>query len=107
MAKKDKVEQEEDSVLKKELKLRSEALAQFKSANRQDLIEKSEMEISEIKNLLPEDLSHEEIRKVVQSTIDLTPDKNFGNIMKQAMGALQGKADGKTVSELVKEELEK
>lgn len=100
-------EQEESAVLKRELKLRVEALEQFESAGRFDLVEKSKMEIGEIKALLPEDLSEDEIRKIVKSAIDSASDKNFGNIMKQAMSELKGKADGKIVSEIVKEELEK
>lgn len=100
-------EQEEINVLKKELKLRSEALAQFKTANRQDLIKNTEAEVSEIKGLLPEDLSTDEIRKAVQAAISSSSDKNFGNIMKQSMEELKGMADGKIVSEIVKEELGK
>lgn len=100
-------EQEEINVLKKELKLRSEALAQFKTANRQDLIKNTEAEVSEIKGLLPEDLSADEIRKAVQAAISSSSDKNFGNIMKQSMEELKGMADGKIVSEIVKEELGK
>jgi len=105
--KEDLTESEEANVLKKELKMRNEALTQFESASRVDLIEKSKMEIAEIKALLPEDLSADEIRKTVKSAIESSEDKNFGEIMKLAMLELKGKADGKTVSEIVKEELEK
>lgn len=96
---------DEIGVLKNELKQRQEALEQFRSANRADLIKTNEQEIVLIKEMLPEDMPIEEIEKTVLHMVETLDDKSFGNVMKQTMQELKGKADGKTVSELVKKHL--
>lgn len=94
-------EQEEIKVLSNELKQRKEALEQFKSASRDDLVKKNQFEIEIIEQMLPEQMNEAQIEEVVKRIAASSEDKSFGSIMKQAMQELQGKADGKTVSALV------
>jgi len=98
-------EQEEIKVLKNELKQRQEALEQFKSASRKDLVEKNQKEIDLISEMLPEQMSEVEIEKIITVKISTAQDKSFGTIMKEVMQDLKGKADGKIVSDLVRKHL--
>jgi len=98
-------EEEEIRILKNELKQRQEALEQFKSASRVDLVEKNQKEIDLISELLPEQMSSSDVEKVVENKINEAEDKSFGNVMKAVMQELKGKADGKIVSDLVKKHL--
>jgi uncharacterized protein YqeY len=95
-------EEEETKVLKSELKARQEALEQFRSANREDLAKNNESEIAMLKKMLPEEMPKKEIEKVVKDKINSTDDKSFGNVMREVMIELKGRADGKIVSELVR-----
>lgn len=98
-------EDEEIKVLKNELKQRQEALEQFKSASRDDLVGKNQAEIDVISGMLPALMSEKDIEKVVEEKISSSSDKSFGNVMKEVMGELKGRADGKIVSELVRKHL--
>lgn len=98
-------EEEEIRVLKNELKQRQEALEQFKSASRDDLVKINQAEIDIISQMLPEQMSEEEIEKIVKEKIASLQDKSFGNAMKETMLELKGRADGKIVAELVKKNL--
>jgi len=102
---KDKGKLTEDSlraVLKREKKIREEALEQYQKANRDDLVQQNQKEISYINQLLPAQISNEEIEKIARGVISGLEEKNFGNAMKATLSELKGKADGKTVSEIVK-----
>jgi hypothetical protein len=85
--------------------MRQEALEQFQSAGRDDLAKKNEVEIGMLKEMLPEDMPEAEVEKIVKDKIDSLDDKSFGNIMREVMAELKGRADGKTVSELVRKNL--
>ncbi len=93
-------------VIKSEAKKRTDAIEAYTKANRQDLSEKEEKELTIIKKYLPEELSNEEIEKIVKETIKETGAKSmqdFGKIMKEAMMKTKGQADGNRVSKIVKE----
>lgn len=103
-------EEEELTVLAREKKQRMESLNEFKSAGRKDLIDKLDKEISVVDHYLPEQLSEEEIRSVVQEAIAQTQAssmKDMGKVMGALMPKTKGKADGSLVSSIVKEELNK
>jgi len=89
-----------------EAKKRKDAIQEFKKADRGDLAEKEEKELSILKEYLPEELGHEEIKdelkKVVLET-GASSKQDLGRVMGEAMKRLKGRADGK----VVKEELEK
>ncbi len=103
---------EEDitGVLSTMVKQRKESVEQYLKANRNDLAEKENKEIEIIQKYLPEQLSAEEVDEIIKSTIQeagITGMKDMGRLMKELMPKLKGKADGKLVSQHVKEILEK
>ena len=95
-------------IISKQYKQRKDALADFVKADREDLIETTNQEIAIIKKYLPEQLSHEEIEKIVSETIDevgATSMKDMGKVMGKLMPKVKGIADGKTVNAIVREKL--
>ena len=94
------------SVLKKQVKVRKDSLEEYKKYNKEDEVEKLEKEISVLSVYLPEELSEEEIEKIVLSAIDEikpTSMKDMGLVMKKVGELLVGKnADMSLVSKLVK-----
>ena len=103
---------EEDilGVLSSMVKQRKESVEQYLKANRNDLAEKENKEINIIQVYLPEQLSSEEVDEIIKSTIQeagITSMKDMGRLMKEIMPKLKGKADGKLVSQRVKDIIEK
>ena len=95
-------------IISKQYKQRKDALTDFVKADREDLIETTNQEIAIIKKYLPEQLSHEEIEKIVSETIDevgATSMKDMGKVMGKLMPKVKGIADGKTVNAIVREKL--
>lgn len=97
------------SVLKKQVKVRKDSLEEYKKYNKEDEVEKLEKEISVLSVYLPEELSEEEIEKIVLSAIDEikpTSMKDMGLVMKKVGELLVGKnADMSLVSKFVKEKI--
>ena len=97
------------SVLKKQVKVRKDSLEEYKKYNKEDEVEKLEKEISVLSVYLPEELSEEEIEKIVLSAIsEIKPTsmKDMGLVMKKVGELLVGKnADMSLVSKLVKEKI--
>ena len=97
------------SVLKKQVKVRKDSLDEYKKYNKEDEVEKLEKEISVLSVYLPEELSEEQIEKIVLSAIDEikpTSMKDMGLVMKKVGELLVGKnADMSLVSKLVKEKI--
>ncbi|HBG93135.1 MAG: hypothetical protein A3J81_01855 [Nitrospirae bacterium RIFOXYB2_FULL_43_5] len=99
---------EEDitGVLSTMVKQRKESVEQYLKANRNDLAEKENKEIEIIQKYLPEQLSAEEVDEIIRATIQeagITGAKDMGRLMKELMPKVKGKADGKLVSQRVKE----
>ena len=95
-------------VLSKEVKLRKEALEEFKKAGRQDLVEKNQKEIEILQEYLPQQLSEEEIEELVRETIEqvgANSMKDMGKVMGAIMPKVRGRADGSLVNKIVKEYL--
>jgi uncharacterized protein YqeY len=89
-------------------KRRRESMEAFKEGDRMDLVEKEESELVILQEYLPEQLSPEKVRTVVQEVVQAvgaTSPGDFGKVMKELMPRLRGMADGKLVSEIVKEAL--
>ena len=93
-------------VIRKQVKTHQESIEAFQKGGREDLVQKETEEKNILSALLPAQLSEEEIRKVVCEVIS-SGIKDFGQVMGQSMGKLKGQADGATVAQIVKEELEK
>lgn len=101
--------EEELTVLSREMKQRRDSLAEFEKAGRDDLADKAKIEITIVEKYMPEQLSEEEIRQIVQAAIDqtgATSPKEFGKVMGAVMPKVKGKADGNQVNAIVKELLQ-
>src|SRR5690606_3177189 len=101
-------EEEELSVLSREMKQRRDSLTEFKNADRQDLVEKLENEIVIVESYLPKQLTEEELQSIVQeviASVNATSTSDFGKVMGAIMPKVKGKADGNAVNRIVKEQL--
>ena len=84
----------------------SDSITQFKSANRDDLVQKEQMELNTLLEYLPQQLSEEEISIIAKDIIGNLSEENrsnFGMVMKEVMPKLKGQADGSIVSRIVKD----
>ena len=92
------------------VKQRRESIRLFGEGGRQDLVEKEEAELQVLLSYLPQALTsteiEEHIAQVIQATQAAGP-KDHGKVMKAVMARVAGRADGKAVSELVKQTLSK
>ena len=95
------------AVRNKEIDEKTEdTIKEIKDANRPDLVAKNEEEIEILKKYLPEPLSDEELKKVIQDVIATTGAKSMkdmGKVMGRVLAQTQGRAAGSRVSALVKE----
>ena len=93
------------TVLSREAKKRREAVEAYTQAKRDDLASKEKAEAAVIANYLPEQLSEDEIKKLIADAIAETDAKGpagMGLVMKVLQPKIAGKADGGVVSGLVK-----
>ena len=112
IAKKKKVLDDNDviAVIKKQIKQRQDSIEQFSKGNRQDLADKESKELEILKAYLPPELPAEEIKKIIEEAVALTAAqgmKDMGKVMKEVGAKIAGRADGKLVSDLVRERLNK
>ena len=101
----------EDSIkiLQRMIKQRKESISQFLNAQRNDLVEKEESEIVILQDFLPEQMSEEDINKLVIEAINETDAKelkDIGKVMGFLKTKIQGNADMGIVSKLVRENLQ-
>ncbi|MEV3421269.1 GatB/YqeY domain-containing protein [Paenibacillus larvae] len=95
-------------VLSREIKQRKDSLQEFKQAGRDDLVQKLEAEIAILMEYMPQQLSEEEIKVIVQQTIQevgATSKADMGKVMGALMPKVKGRADGKLVNQLVQQSL--
>ena len=96
-------------VVNKQIKMRKDSISEFEKWNRQDLIEKTQAEIEVLLAYLPEQLSKEEVLKIIDEIFkEVNPEgpKDMGKVMGLAQGKLKGKADMKEVSTIIREKLQ-
>ena len=101
--------EEVQDIVNSEAKKRRESISEFEKGNRMDLAEKEKSELLVLEKYLPEQLSEEEIRKIVGDTIkevDAKGIKEIGKVMGVLMSKVKGKADGNLVNKIVRELLE-
>lgn len=94
------------AIIAKEAKQRHESIAQFERGGRQDLVDREEAELQILLAYLPEQLSREDIEAQARQIIEevgATSPAQMGQVMRRLMPLMQGKADGKLVSQVVKE----
>lgn len=92
-------------IIAKEAKRREDALAEYKKAQREDLVKQGEEEIKVLEEYLPKKMSKEELEEKIKEIIQklgATTMKDMGKVMKQAKEEIGVAADGKTINEVVK-----
>lgn len=95
-------------VISKQIKMRNDAINEFKKADRQDLISQNEKEIEILNSYLPPKLSDEEVNKILDEAFSLvnpTSSKDMGKIMKEVSSKVAGRADMSVVSTLIRDRL--
>jgi uncharacterized protein YqeY len=96
------------SIIEKMLKQRNDSIEAFKKANRTDLVDKEEFEVSVLKNYMPEQMNAEEVEKIIQEVIKkigASSMKEMGPVMAQAKEILSGKTNMAEVSKIIKAKL--
>ncbi len=101
-------EDEELQVLQRERKRRTEAADAFRDGGRPEQAEKEERELAVIEEFMPEPMSEEDIERIIDDAIaetGATSLRDLGRVMADVMPQVAGRADGSTVSQLVREKL--
>ncbi|CCI85608.1 GatB Yqey family protein [Lactobacillus pasteurii DSM 23907 = CRBIP 24.76] len=100
---------DELTVLNREKKQREESIAEFEKGGREDLVEETKKELAVVENYLPKQLTEDELKQIVSETIQEVGAKDksaFGAVMKSLMPKIKGRADGKTTSAIVRQQLQ-
>lgn len=110
-----KIEKKEDltddeiiNIVEKQIKLRKDSKEEYIKANKQDVVDQLDEEISVLMEYMPEQLSIEEVNKIIDDAFDAikpSSPRDMGLIMKEVTPKLKGKADMKEVSNIIKNKL--
>ncbi|HBT46502.1 MAG TPA: aspartyl-tRNA amidotransferase [Peptococcaceae bacterium] len=95
-------------LIRREIKLRQEALEQFRQGGREDLVRQAQAEIEVLQKYLPEQLSEEELLSIIKETIrevGAGSTGDVGKVMAALMPKIRGRADGRRANQLVVEYL--
>lgn len=98
------------AVIRKQIKSRQDSIEQFTKGGRQDLAAKESQELAMLEVYLPAQLPAEKIKEIIEEVAKETSAqgmKDMGRVMKEVSARVQGQADGKLVSDLVRERLQK
>jgi len=101
-------EDESLQVLQRERKKRAEAMEAFDAAGREEQADLEEFELEVIEEFMPEPLSEDDLEEIVDNVIaevGATSIRDLGRVMADVMPQVSGRADGSTVSQLVREKL--
>ena len=96
-------------VVNKQIKMRKDSITEFEKGGRNDLVEKTQSEVDLLMTYLPEQLSLEDVKSIIDEIfVEVKPEgqKDMGKVMKEATAKLKGKADMKEVSNIIKEKLQ-
>ena len=102
-------EEEILAIVAKEVKKRKESVLEYEKAGRPDISESLKKEIEILSKYLPEQLSEEEVKSMVEEAIKAvgaTSIKEMGKVMQELRPKISGRADGKFVSDIIKEKLQ-
>ena len=105
---KDLNEEQELTVLSREVKQRKDSLHEFEKAGREDLVEKIRTELQYVELYMPKQLSEDEVSKIVAETVAETgasSKADMGKVMAAIMPKVKGKADGSLINKLVQQHL--
>lgn len=106
--KKELTDDEVITIIAKQIKTRKESITEFEKGNRQDLIEQTNFEIKVLEEYMPEQMSEEEINKVIDEVftkVNPSGPSDMGKIMGMISPILKGKADLGLVNKLIREKL--
>jgi uncharacterized protein YqeY len=95
-------------IVQRQVKQHRDSIEQFKKGNREDLVTKETKELNILLAYLPQQLSQEDIKKMVGDVIkelNAATKKDMGKVMKAVMEKAKGRADGKAVSQIVSDAL--
>ncbi len=101
-------DEEAIEVIEKQIKMRNDSVEEFTKAKRDDLVKQYTEEINILKTYMPEQLSKEEITKIIDEAfaeINPTSPKQMGLIMKNVTPKVKGRYDMKEISSIIKEKL--
>jgi uncharacterized protein YqeY len=102
-------EQEEQTILRRQLKQRDESAEAFRKAGREEQAESEAAEAEIVRTYLPQPLSPAELETIVDTAIDdtgATTMRDMGSVMGRAMELAEGRADGRQLSALVRNRLQ-
>lgn len=102
--KRELTEEEEIQVVQRELKQTKQSLEEAEKANREDIVEGEKVKITIIEQYLPKQLSKEELLELIKS-LGIEKGTPMGQAIGQVMKEVAGRAEGKVVSETVREYL--
>jgi hypothetical protein len=88
-------------VVKKQIKTHRESIEAFAKGGRQELVDREKTQLAVLQEYAPKELSDEELKKIL-APIAASGEKNFGLLMKNAMAAVKGRAEGGKVSAMLK-----
>jgi uncharacterized protein YqeY len=97
------------TILSRQVKQRRESIVDYEKAGQPDQVAKEQYEMALIESYLPQMMSQEEIEPIVAQIIadlGVTDVKGVGQVMGKVMAELQGKADGRLVSQIVRQQLQ-
>ncbi len=95
-----------EAILVKQIKQRNDAIEQFRDGGREDLVEKNEKELQILRSYLPEPMSDEEVKTVLEEIIAQTGAegmKDMGKVMGAAKAKIGSRAEGRVINQIAKE----
>jgi len=101
-------EEDQMQVLSSAAKRRKESIESYQEGGRDDLVQQEEAELAVIEKYLPEQMSEDEIRQLVEEVLEETGAEtmqDMGTVMGTIMPKVRGKADGSVVQQIVREKL--
>jgi len=102
-------EQEEQTILRRQLKQREESAEAFRKAGREEQAASESAEAEIVRSYLPEPLSHEQLEEIVDRAVSetgATSLRDMGAVMGRAMQLSEGRAEGRELSEIVRGRLQ-
>lgn len=104
----DLTEDDENTVVNREIKQHKDSIKEFTEGNRDDLVKEEQTQLDVLMNYAPKQLSEPEIKSIIDETISslgASSMSDFGKVMGASMPKFKGKADGEIVKTLVKKAL--
>ncbi len=95
-----------EAILVKQIKQRNDSIEQFRKGGREDLVEQNEKELEVLRSYLPEPMSEEEVRKVLEEIVAETGAsgmKDMGKVMGAAKAKIGSRAEGRVINQIAKE----